>query len=46
MTAQIIDGKAIATTVLNSVESRIHARLKSNKRAPSLAVILIGGDPA
>lgn len=46
MTAQIIDGKAIAATVLNSVESRILTRLKSNKRAPSLAVILIGGDPA
>jgi methylenetetrahydrofolate dehydrogenase (NADP+)/methenyltetrahydrofolate cyclohydrolase len=46
MTAQIIDGKAIAATLLNSVQSRINARLKANKRAPSLAVILVGADPA
>jgi len=46
MTAQIIDGKAIAATVLNSVQARINARLKTNKRAPSLAVILVGADPA
>ncbi len=46
MTAQIIDGKAIAASVLHSVQSRIQARLQSNKRAPSLAVILVGADPA
>ncbi len=46
MTAQIIDGKAIAATLLDSIQSRIQARLKANKRAPSLAVILIGADPA
>jgi len=46
MTAQIIDGKAIAANVLNSVQARINARLKTNKRAPSLAVILVGADPA
>jgi len=46
MTAQIIDGKAIAATLLNSVQSRINARLAANKRAPSLAVILVGADPA
>ncbi len=46
MTAQIIDGKAIAATLLDSIQARIQARLKANKRAPSLAVVLIGGDPA
>lgn len=46
MTAQIIDGKAIAATLLDSIQSRIQARLKANKRAPSLAVILIGADAA
>lgn len=46
MTAQIIDGKAIAATLLNSIQSRINVRLQSNKRAPSLAVILVGADPA
>ncbi|HOY71421.1 MAG TPA: bifunctional methylenetetrahydrofolate dehydrogenase/methenyltetrahydrofolate cyclohydrolase FolD [Methylotenera sp.] len=46
MTAQIIDGKAIAEALLNSIKSRIQARLASGKRAPGLAVILLGGDPA
>ena len=46
MTAQIIDGKAIAATLLDSIKLRIDARLKVNMRAPSLAVVLIGGDPA
>ncbi|MDP3087580.1 MAG: bifunctional methylenetetrahydrofolate dehydrogenase/methenyltetrahydrofolate cyclohydrolase FolD [Methylotenera sp.] len=46
MTAQIIDGKAIAATLLNSIQSRINVRLQANKRAPCLAVILVGADPA
>jgi len=46
MTAQIIDGKAIAANLLNSIKVRIDARIHSNKRAPGLAVILIGSDPA
>ena len=46
MTAKIIDGKAIAATLLTSLQSRINARLKANKRAPSLAVIQVGTDPA
>ena len=46
MTAQIINGKAIAENLLNSIKDRINARLLANKRAPGLAVILIGGDPA
>ena len=46
MTAQIINGKAIAESLLNSIKDRIDARLQAGKRAPGLAVILIGGDPA
>ena len=46
MSAQIISGKAIAEDMLNSIKSRITQRLSTGKRAPSLAVILVGGDPA
>jgi methylenetetrahydrofolate dehydrogenase (NADP+)/methenyltetrahydrofolate cyclohydrolase len=46
MTAQIIDGKAIAENLLNSIKSRIDARTTAGKRAPCLAVILVGSDPA
>lgn len=46
MTAQIIDGKAIAENLINSIKVRIDQRLQANKRAPGLAVILVGGDPA
>ena len=46
MSAQIINGKAIAEEMLNSIKTRIDQRLSNGKRAPALAVILIGGDPA
>ena len=46
MTAQIINGKAIAENLLNSIKERIDIRLQGNKRAPGLAVVLVGGDPA
>lgn len=46
MTAQIIDGKAIAESLLNDVKSRIDYRTSQGKRQPTLAVILIGSDPA
>lgn len=46
MTAKIINGKAIAETLLNSVKARIQTRLQAGKRAPGLAVILVGADPA
>jgi methylenetetrahydrofolate dehydrogenase (NADP+)/methenyltetrahydrofolate cyclohydrolase len=46
MTAQIISGKAIAENLLNSIKERIDQRLLANKRAPGLAVILVGADPA
>ena len=46
MTAKIIDGKAIAADVRNQVRLDIEQRIKDNKRAPGLAVILVGMDPA
>ena len=46
MTAQIINGKAIAEDLLNSIKAKVTARINSGKRAPCLAVVLIGADPA
>ncbi len=46
MTAQIINGKAIAENLLASIKLKIDARLVSGKRGPCLAVVLVGADPA
>ena len=44
--AKIIDGKAIAESLLTTIKSKIDARIASGKRAPCLAVVLVGADPA
>ena len=46
MSAQIIDGKAIAADVRSQVRQVIEQRVKNNQRVPGLAVILVGLDPA
>ena len=46
MTAQIIDGKLIANQLLDEIRLNIERRLHSGKRAPCLAVVLVGEDPA
>ena len=46
MTAQLIDGKAVAASVQARVATAVAARLAAGKRAPSLATILVGADPA
>ncbi len=46
MTAQLIQGKAIADSLLADIRSQVQARLAAGKRAPALAVILVGDDPA
>ena len=46
MSAQLISGKAISESMLASIKSRIDARLSEGKRAPALAVVLVGSDPA
>ena len=46
MTAQLIDGKAIAAGVRKSVRQRVDARRQQGLRLPGLAVVLVGRDPA
>ncbi len=46
MSAQIIDGKAIAAEVRNQVGLAIKQRTSKGQRAPGLAVILVGLNPA
>ena len=46
MVAKLIDGKAIASQVKERVAIGVSERLSQNKRAPGLAVILVGADPA
>jgi methylenetetrahydrofolate dehydrogenase (NADP+) / methenyltetrahydrofolate cyclohydrolase len=46
MTAQIISGKLISENLLTQIQEKIQARVQSGKRAPCLAVILVGADPA
>ncbi|MGR6862068.1 bifunctional methylenetetrahydrofolate dehydrogenase/methenyltetrahydrofolate cyclohydrolase FolD [Aliivibrio salmonicida] len=46
MTAQIIDGKLISQTVRSEVGARVKARVDAGLRAPGLAVVLVGQDPA
>ncbi|WP_027469966.1 bifunctional methylenetetrahydrofolate dehydrogenase/methenyltetrahydrofolate cyclohydrolase FolD [Deefgea rivuli] len=46
MTAQILDGKAISQEIVAEVRVKVDARVASGKRAPALAVILVGLDPA
>lgn len=46
MTAQLIDGKAIAANVRQEVANQIEARINAGARAPGLAVVLVGNDPA
>ncbi len=46
MTAQILDGKAISQDIVQSVRAKVDARIAAGHRAPSLAVVLVGSDPA
>lgn len=46
MSAQLIDGKAIAQAVRNQVSEQVAERIRMGKRAPGLAVILVGANPA
>ncbi|WP_300432986.1 bifunctional methylenetetrahydrofolate dehydrogenase/methenyltetrahydrofolate cyclohydrolase FolD [uncultured Thalassolituus sp.] len=46
MTAKLIDGNATAKAMRESIKVRVDARLAAGKRAPGLAVILVGTDPA
>ncbi len=46
MTAQLIDGKAIAASLRQEIAQRVAQRRQHGLRAPGLAVILVGDDPA
>ncbi|GGC03938.1 bifunctional protein FolD [Dickeya fangzhongdai] len=46
MVAKIIDGKTIAQQVKDEVAVRVKQRLAEGKRAPGLAVVLVGDNPA
>lgn len=46
MSAQLIDGKAAAAAVRESVKARVAQRIQEGLRAPGLAVVLVGNDPA
>ena len=46
MVAQIIDGKKIASKLLEEVKKEIEKRTNQGERHPCLAVILIGNNPA
>jgi methylenetetrahydrofolate dehydrogenase (NADP+)/methenyltetrahydrofolate cyclohydrolase len=46
MAATLIDGKAIARDIRSEVAAKIRARNEQGKRAPGLAVVLVGQDSA
>jgi methylenetetrahydrofolate dehydrogenase (NADP+)/methenyltetrahydrofolate cyclohydrolase len=46
VTAQILDGKAIAAETRAAVKVQVAARLSAGERAPGLAVVLVGEHPA
>lgn len=46
MSARILDGKTISNGVLQQLKQRVDARIAAGKRAPGLAVVLVGDDPA
>lgn len=46
MTAQILDGKAIAADLREQIKSRVEARVADGRRRPGLVVVLVGDNPA
>ncbi|MGD8933114.1 MAG: bifunctional methylenetetrahydrofolate dehydrogenase/methenyltetrahydrofolate cyclohydrolase FolD [Chromatiales bacterium] len=46
MSAQILDGKAIAADLKQQIKSKVEARLAEGRRRPGLAVVLVGENPA
>ena len=46
MTARLIDGKAIAAEIREEIRHKVGQRLAAGHRAPALATVLVGEDPA
>jgi methylenetetrahydrofolate dehydrogenase (NADP+) / methenyltetrahydrofolate cyclohydrolase len=46
VTAQVLDGKALAESVYAELEAKVRARLDAGGSRPCLATVLVGDDPA
>ena len=46
MTARLLDGKALAQTLINQVRERVQHKRDMGLRPPGLAVIMVGNNPA
>ena len=46
MTAKLLDGKALATQLRKTIQQQVNAKVAQGWRSPTLAVVLIGQDPA
>jgi methylenetetrahydrofolate dehydrogenase (NADP+)/methenyltetrahydrofolate cyclohydrolase len=46
MTAQLLDGKAIAAQRRSEIKKRVATLIQDGQRVPGLAVVLVGHDPA
>lgn len=46
MTAQILDGKAVAATIRQNLTEKVIQRVAAGGRPPGLAVVKVGNDPA
>lgn len=46
MSAQLLDGKVISEQIISEVAQKVAGRVAAGHRAPALAVVLIGADPA
>lgn len=46
MSANILDGKSLAAEIKQSVAKKVSAMIEQHGRAPGLAVVLVGSDPA
>ena len=46
MTAEILDGRALAARVLDEVADQVARRLEEGRSRPHLAAVLVGDDPA
>lgn len=46
MPATLIDGKALAQEIRREIRAQVQAQLARHQKAPGLAVVLVGNDPA
>lgn len=46
MTAKVLDGRSVSETIFAEIAARVRERLERGGSRPSLAVVLVGDDPA